>query len=80
MSERPEPEHSDGRAGFVDFPDGPDFHCDECGRVWRVLPDTPGEDFDHDCGAISRVVRAYFWDGNRTDVVIEYVDVTTEAP
>lgn len=61
---------SGAREGLVDWPDGTDWHCDECGRVFAA-----DEDLDHDCGGrISRVNRAYFWDGNRTDVVVEYAD------
>lgn len=61
-------EQSDTRAGLVDWPDGTDWKCDECGRV---IPDS--EDLDHDCGGtLQRVNRAYFWDGNRTDVVVEH--------
>lgn len=70
-----QPEKSAFREGLVDYPDGTDWKCSECGAT------VPDDGTEHDCaGQLERVNRAFFWLGefgeeNRNDVVIEYAYV-----
>lgn len=64
---RDEPSAID-REGLIDWPDGTDWKCDECGES---VPDQLLE--EHECpGPLQRVNRAYFWPGGRRDVVVQY--------